>query len=537
MWRDCRKRDSDYKALRLALKLSASTVQSISILYPRYQSIAKFLSQVHSCRQVRYLTLSGKLPSDATLNKLFSQLPLLFFSVTVEDKDHKSIFPLVHAKAKDLKILRIVTVDDYNTGCMYFGIPDWKACGYFPPNLQVCYPSVLSGWRLRNLLDKLSKSDHPAKLAFYTKCSSAAGNLVNKYPLVEIVLYPNVQVASCFVSPSSPDSPVLALCNGKSCVPSEEYISATYFENPYTPFPGNSLPFLPPTIESLCLAGLGHLTSTDLSSISECCPNLRCLNISRCSKALLSLSGLADIGENCLQLTSLNIKFISEVESVATLWDVLASIKKLRHLAMDDKSLLSSARPFDIHSLSHVSGHVKKMNLTAFEMHNNRDCLQLDILLPAFRWLRHLQISGHVPRLTQILPNIPNLAHFTLQNDYPVDVPSNPLCYPSLKQICIRQQDVSEDFLRALAYSRSLTHIYMLDARFFSPYLQFEDFPWLCEVCTLVQPKEKHRANIESSPKQFSLEDHGICGFVKERKGRRFLVEVDPDLKSLWPHI
>ena len=71
VWRDCRKRDSDYKALRLALKLSASTVQSISILYPRYQSIAKFLSQVHSCRQVRYLTLSGKLPSDAALNKLF----------------------------------------------------------------------------------------------------------------------------------------------------------------------------------------------------------------------------------------------------------------------------------------------------------------------------------------------------------------------------------------------------------------------------------------------------------------------------------
>ena len=26
VWRDCRKRDSDYKALRLALKLSASTV-------------------------------------------------------------------------------------------------------------------------------------------------------------------------------------------------------------------------------------------------------------------------------------------------------------------------------------------------------------------------------------------------------------------------------------------------------------------------------------------------------------------------------
>ena len=134
---------------------------------------------------------------------------------------------------------------------------------------------------------------------------------------------------------------------------------------------------------------------------------------------------------------------------MATLWDVLASMKKLRHLAMDDKSLLSSALPCDNHSFSHVCGHAKRMNLIAVEMHNNRDCLQLDILLPAFRWLRHLQISGHVPRLSNILPNIPNLTHFTLHNDYLVDVPTNPLCYPSLKQICIWQQDVSEDFLRA----------------------------------------------------------------------------------------
>ena len=165
-------------------------------MYPKYQSIAKFLSQVHSCRQVRYLTLSGKLPSDATLNKLFSQLPLLFFSVTVEEKDIKSIFPLVHAKAKDLQLLQQTTVCIILARSILarnFGIHDWKACGYFPTNLQVCYPSVSYGWSLQNLLDKLSESDHPAKLAFYPKCSSAAGNLVIKYPLVEIALHPIVQ--------------------------------------------------------------------------------------------------------------------------------------------------------------------------------------------------------------------------------------------------------------------------------------------------------------------------------------------------------
>ena len=103
------------------------------------------------------------------------------------------------------------------------------------------------------------------------------------------------------------------------------------------------------------------------------------------------------------------------------------------------------------------------------------------------------------------------------------------------------QHDVSEEFLQALAYSRSLTHMYMLDARFFSPYMQFEDFPQLCELCTYVReipPKQKQLAGVASgfSPTQLNLEDHGVCGFVKQRRARgRTVVTVDSDLQSLWP--
>ena len=400
VWRDCRRRDSDFKALRLALRLAMATVQSVAILYPSTQklSFSKFFPQLHSCKQVRYLTLSCKLPPLQMLERLLSQLPsLYFFSIT---EVVQGTFSAVSAEAKNLKILQLVRYSD-------FGVSGWKACGYFPPNLQVCDSSLSSGIEL----SWLSRSDHPAKFSIYPKCSSVAGNLVNKYPLLEIVLHPNVKVVSC-VCPSSHESPLLTLCNGRTCLSSEEnceYVSATYHLFRGSSLPGNSLPFLPPTIQSLCLDSLACLTSADLSSISECCPNLRCLNIKGCQKALLSLSGLADISEKC-QLINLNIQSISNVESVATLWEVLASMRKLRHLAMNGR-LLSPNPPSDEHCLSCIRSSASKMSLTAFETSNDSGVLQLDTLLPALYWLKHLRISGYVPRLTNILPNIPHLTH------------------------------------------------------------------------------------------------------------------------------
>ena len=221
-------------------------------------------------------------------------------------------------------------------------------------------------------------------------------------------------------------------------------------------------------------------------------------------------------------MTSLNIQSISEVESVATLWEVLASMRKLRHLAMNEP-LLSPESPLDGHSLSSIRSSVRKMSLTAFETSNTSGVLQLDILLPALYWLKHLRISGYVPRLTNILPSTPHLTHLALSNDYYGDVPTDPLCYPSIKQIYIFKQDVSEEFVQALAHSGSLTHMYILEAKFVSTYLQLKDFPHLMSVlCVNTQ---------RTPPEQLCLDAHGICGFVKPKKRSEL---VDPDVKSLW---
>ena len=562
VWRDCRRRDSDFKALRLALKLSMSTVQNISISYFSGQRFpfSKFLPQVHRCKSVRYLTLNGMLLSASVLRELLSQLPSLYF-LSLSATDTVDLFSIV-ANVKHLLIFQILpSLNTKLTAVSFFLslLKSWKAWKYFPPYLQVCNPNCVPSNILSHYVDCLSKSDHPAKLSFYPSCSPAAGNLINKYPLVEIVLHPKVEVVSC-VCPSSHESPLLTLCNGRTCLSSEEnceYVSATYNWFKGSSLSRNSLPCLPSTIQSLCLARLACLTSADLSSISECCPNLRCLNIKGCEKALLSLSGLADISEKCLQMTSLNVQWISEVESVATLWEVLASMRKLRHLAISRslcfperveapknvKARVSHILPFDEHSLSRVRNSIARMNLFAFEVSyipfkkTNSYPLQLEIFLPALQWLKHFRISGPAPGLPDVLPFMPHLSCLSVigtQSPNSLALPTDPNCYCSLKQIYVYMEigfeelEISEELVQALAHSRSLTHMYLFNVKFSSSCLQFEDFPRLCELC----------ASVRGIPsKQFKLNAHGICGYVANMGVYHDPPVVSSDVQSLWPNI
>ncbi len=89
VWKNCRRRDQDFKALRLALKLSRSYVQYVHISYmskSKRFSNAKFFPQIGKCKQIRYLSLTGTFFESVkqnTLEQLLSELPSLYcLSVT-----------------------------------------------------------------------------------------------------------------------------------------------------------------------------------------------------------------------------------------------------------------------------------------------------------------------------------------------------------------------------------------------------------------------------------------------------------------------
>ena len=74
-----------------------------------------------------------------------------------------------------------------------------------------------------------------------------------------------------------------------------------------------------------------------LEQLSIACPNLERLNLRNAENSLQSLQGLRDIVDRCQNLQGLNLVGIpvSSVESYLLLWELLSSIKKLTHLAID----------------------------------------------------------------------------------------------------------------------------------------------------------------------------------------------------------
>ena len=74
-----------------------------------------------------------------------------------------------------------------------------------------------------------------------------------------------------------------------------------------------------------------------LEQLAIACPNIERLNLTLADNSLQSLQGLRAIVDTCQNLQGLNLILIpvSRVESYLQLWELLSSIKKLTHLAID----------------------------------------------------------------------------------------------------------------------------------------------------------------------------------------------------------
>ena len=213
MWKNCRRRNQDFKALRLALGLSLSYVQYVHISYMSKSKKfpnSKFFPQIGKCKQIRYLSLTGTFFESVkqnTLEQLLSELPSLY-CLSVAGNECSAVSA---AKASNsLEILSIITKDEG-----YVALHTWKERGYMPPNLTLHCPEFIDFHYC--LLPLLTSSDHPAQLSIYPNCSPIAENVVNKYPIFSLSLYPHVKLVTCptaSVCSSAPHSSDLIL----SCI-------------------------------------------------------------------------------------------------------------------------------------------------------------------------------------------------------------------------------------------------------------------------------------------------------------------------------
>ena len=96
-----------------------------------------------------------------------------------------------------------------------------------------------------------------------------------------------------------------------------------------------------------CISNFDSISNVDFSRVNIypghlkqlaiACPNLERLNLRNAQNCLQSLQGLHAIVDTCQNLQGLNLVGIpvSSVESYLLLWELLSSIKKLTHLAID----------------------------------------------------------------------------------------------------------------------------------------------------------------------------------------------------------
>ena len=335
-----------------------------------------------------------------------------------------------------------------------------------------------------------------------------------------------------------------------------------------------SISFLPASIQFLSMAGFNHLASTHLTAISNFCPNLIRLNVAGCKEALLTLQGLSDVGLRCSKLSGLCLMGIEQkqVERVTTLWEILARMEKLRHLAVSDSLMNPDRESSCMTSTSSLSckggrvSHVRPVNtdgqrqtrrsvaqmtsLVAFETNRNkidpsspRQGNNFNLILSSFRSLRHLRVvHTSIPVVytlpfTEILSNCQHITYLYISVSHQhINLPSDPNCYHSLRQLYIHcpKFALSKEIAQSLVYHGMLTHVYLHVSTTDTVLESFiRGLPRLVE-CHLVIITTGLSINI--SQKQSYLKSLGVNHSIQE------VVNLDPvkeccegsDLESLW---
>ena len=86
-----------------------------------------------------------------------------------------------------------------------------------------------------------------------------------------------------------------------------------------------------------------------LKQLAIACPNLERINIGANLNCLQNLKGLRAIVDKCKNLQGINLNGIQNVECELLLWELLSSVKKLTHLAIDLSMLTQLGNCDDVH--------------------------------------------------------------------------------------------------------------------------------------------------------------------------------------------
>ena len=485
------------KALKYVIHLGISSLTKLSIFSCGTVAISRFRSVFESCSHLESITLVGFMLSQSQVAGLLLSASAKYLEIEIPEKECKQITEIVAASQLTSVVLHIGRAPNIAMLAKM-----WSDAGYCPSDMTLCcrYNSGVSiddvQFALVKVLDSLRPCDHKARLAvgyssIHTHIKQAA-----MQPFCEIVSN-NLGFKISQVSCDELGLTKHMLSLTRSDFKSRSY-SAGYVHNIRQILPGHSIPqdiTLLENITELCLANLQELSSYHLTLIANSCHHLVRLNIQKCTKSLLDLTGLSDIISHCHNLNGVNFDFIHhhEVECVIKLWEVLSISKHLSHLRFCycmvciSKVAPQYATPDRVHSrVSRIVQQARDVEVlqASIKRLTTVDTLELTCHVPriqddhttfqilsCFQQVHHLQLEGS-PHKTDVLNQIFPLLrlssiHIHTDTRHLLKMPSDPTCFQSLQKIVImaplfpKAIMINQSITSALTAAKKLTHIYI----------------------------------------------------------------------------
>ena len=220
------------------------------------------------------------------------------------------------------------------------------------------------------------------------------------------------------------------------------------------------------SVSNIDFCGMGtymDIYPVHLEQLAIACPNLERINLKRATNCLQSLKGLHAIVDKCQNLQGINLVgiHISYVESNLLLWELLSSVKKLTHLAIDLSKLTHHANCVDQEKLI---GLLKSCgNLKALEVTDQYDTVDSkDLLFSHFPSLVYVNLQTEDSgSLEYTITNCHQLKYLDYWNwnhsRHHISHPSSSSCH--LQQLYMENIDLSAASVHVLSAHGGLEEV------------------------------------------------------------------------------
>ena len=233
------------------------------------------------------------------------------------------------------------------------------------------------------------------------------------------------------------------------------------------------------SVSNIDFCGMGtymEICPGHLEQLAIACPNLERINLKCATNCLQSLKGLHAIVEKCQNLQGINLVgiHISCVEGNLLLWELLSSVKKLTHLAIDVSTLTHHGNCVDVDQQKLI-GLLKSCDaLKALEVtgvYSAVDCK--NILFSHFPGLVNVRLRTRcIGSLEYTITNCHRLKYLYYDNQnlyydnqnhslHQISLPSSSSCH--LQQLYISNIDLSSASVHVLSAHGELEQVILYD--------------------------------------------------------------------------